>query len=153
MKTWQAKIKTPFGVFGVRCDEYAVIETAYLPPRSAEIAPRRWLAKETARQLLAYLRKPRGFVFDLPLLSAPTEHQRRVREAMAKIRGGEVRTYGQIAAEIRSSPRAVGGACRANFLPLLVPCHRVIAADGAGGFMGGGGGTAMKQKLLDFESA
>ena len=153
MNAWQAKIKTPFGVLGIRCDEYAVLQTEYLSQKSAEIPPRTALAKETARQVRAYLRKPRGFIFDLPLLSAPTAHQRRTRAAMLQVAGGEIRTYGQIAAQINSSPRAVGGACRANFLPLLVPCHRIVAADGLGGFMGVRGGDCgrIKRALLALE--
>ncbi len=154
MTAWQAKIKTPFGVFAVYCDEYAVLKTEYLPPQSAALPPRNYLAKETARQVRAYLQKPRGFVFDLPLLSAPTAHQRRVRAAMLGVGGGEIRTYGQIAAQINSSPRAVGGACRANFLPLLVPCHRIVAADGLGGFMGAGvHHRGIKRDLLNLEAA
>lgn len=139
---------------GVLCDDYAVLQTEYLSPQTAAMPPRGALAKETARQIRAYLQKPRGFVFDLPLLSAPTLHQRRTRAAMLTIPGGETRTYGQIAAQINSSARAVGGACRANFLPLIVPCHRVVAANGLGGFMGARGGNywRIKKILLALEA-
>ncbi|MGI9306106.1 MAG: methylated-DNA--[protein]-cysteine S-methyltransferase [Gammaproteobacteria bacterium] len=154
MNPWHLKIKTPFGMLGMRCDDFAVLETEYLPRQSAAQPPQNYLAKEAARQMRAYLRRPRGFVFELPLLSAPTAHQRRVRDALMKVAGGEKRTYGDIARQIKSSPRAVGGACRANFLPLLVPCHRIVAANGEGGFMGDGADmSGLKRALLKFEEA
>ena len=149
---WDLKMRMPFGVFALRCDEVAVLETAYLPARAATLAPQNPLAAEAAKQARAYWKNPRDFVFDLPLLSAPTAHQRRTREAMLKIPGGTVRTYGEIARQIRSSPRAVGGACRANALSLIVPCHRVVAADGPGGFMGVKNGTKIKNLLLQHEA-
>lgn len=155
MSNWDLKAVLPFAVLGVRCDSHAVIEAAYLPKSSPPLSPQNPLAKEADRQIRAYLRNPRRFAFELPLLSAPTAHQRRVRAAMEKIPPGETRTYGEIAKQINSSPRAVGGACRANILPLFVPCHRVVGACGVGGFMGGDGrhNLSVKQALLGLESA
>lgn len=152
---WQLKIKMPFGVWAVSCDDYAIIETRYLSATAAPLPPQNALATELARQVRAYLRRPRGAVFDLPLVSAPTAFQRRVRAALQTIGGGQIRTYGAIAKQIGSAPRAVGGACRANRLPLLIPCHRVVAADGLGGFMGvrGGHQAAVKRWLLGHEGA
>ena len=107
-------------------------------------------------QIQAYLENPR-FAFDLPLRLAGTRHRLAVWEAMQRIPAGETRTYGELARELGSSPRAVGGACGANPLPLVVPCHRVIAAGGAiGGFMGSrseGFEIAIKRWLLEHEGA
>ncbi len=72
----------------------------------------------------------------LPRAPAPTPFQARLREALLAIPIGETRTYGALARQLGSSARAVGAACRANPLPLLVPCHRVVAADGPGGYAG-----------------
>ncbi|MGI9297120.1 MAG: methylated-DNA--[protein]-cysteine S-methyltransferase [Gammaproteobacteria bacterium] len=152
MSQWHLKLRMPFGVFGLCCDDFAVLQTEYLPMRAPPLPPQNPLAAEAARQVRAYWKKPRGFIFDLPLLSAPTAHQRRTRAAMMEVPGGEVRTYGDIAKRIRSSPRAVGGACRVNFLPLLVPCHRIVAADGQGGFMGARNGVHIKNALLQHEA-
>lgn len=151
-KKWSLKLSMPFGVFGLRCSEIEVLESAYLSARTAPLPPQNLLAAEVAKQVRAYWRKPRGFVFELPFLSAPTAHQRRVREALMSVPGGEVRTYGDIAKQIHSSPRAVGGACRANPLSLLVPCHRIVAADGPGGFMGVANGNQIKLALLQHEA-
>ncbi len=107
------------------------------------------LAREVARQLQAFGKDP-GFVFDLPIASQGTEFQRRVWTALRAIPAGEVRTYGELAKILGSAARAVGGACRANPLPLVVPCHRVIAACGLGGFAGRTSGpeTVLKRRLL-----
>jgi len=75
---------------------------------------------------------PRGF----PLRAEGTAFQRRVWAALLEIPPGSRLTYGALADRLGTSPRAVGGACRANPIPLLIPCHRVVAAGGAGGFAG-----------------
>ncbi len=90
---------------------------------------------------------------DLPLHLAGTEFQQRVWAALRAIPPGRTRTYGDLAAELGTSARAVGGACRANPCPILVPCHRVVAATGLGGFAGDRSGRklAIKRWLLGHE--
>ncbi|WP_297527426.1 methylated-DNA--[protein]-cysteine S-methyltransferase [Thiohalobacter sp.] len=94
-------------------------------------------------------RQPEG----VELAAAPTAFQARVRAALLAIPPGQTRTYGELAAVLGSAPRAVGQACRRNPLPLFVPCHRVVAADGAGGFGGHRDGpvAALKRRLLEHE--
>ncbi|MDM5147574.1 MGMT family protein [Candidatus Persebacteraceae bacterium Df01] len=133
---WQLKIPILECVLAVRCDEYGIIESDYLFGKTAPLPPQNALAEEAARQIKAWLRRPRGHQFDLPLHAACTPFQERVRKVLQNLAGGETQTYGDVAKYIHSAPRAVGGACRANRLPLLVPCHRVVAQDGLGGFMG-----------------
>jgi len=88
-----------------------------------------------------------------PLVPAPTPFQQRVREALLAIPPGQVRTYGQLARQLGSAPRAVGQACRRNPVPILVPCHRVVAASGLGGYAGETAGRrrAIKLRLLELE--
>ena len=88
--------------------------------------------------------------FDLPLAPAGSPFQQRVWSAMCKIPHGETRTYGQLAARAETAPRAVGGACGANPIPIIIPCHRVIAVNGSGGYSGRGG-LKTKAALLDLE--
>jgi methylated-DNA-[protein]-cysteine S-methyltransferase len=88
--------------------------------------------------------------FDLPLTPARTGFQRRVREAMVAIPWGQTLSYGEIAHIAGGAPRAVGQACGANMLPLVVPCHRVLAANGIGGYSGGRG-LDTKRFLLAIE--
>lgn len=88
--------------------------------------------------------------FDLPLLPAQTPFQARVRKAMLAIPYGQTRSYGELAHSAGGAPRAIGRACGANPLPLVVPCHRVVAANGLGGYSGGQG-LATKRLLLALE--
>lgn len=87
--------------------------------------------------------------FDLSV-AFPDSHLGRVMRAMWAIPYGEVRTYGDLAETVDSGAVAVGQACGANPLPVVVPCHRVVAADGLGGFSNEEGVDA-KRRLLAFE--
>lgn len=79
--------------------------------------------------------------------------QQRVWQALCEIPSGETRSYGTLARQLQTSARALAGACRANPVPILVPCHRVVAAHGPGGYMGEteGPALAIKQWLLHHE--
>ena len=90
--------------------------------------------------------------FELPMAPRGTEFQRRVWQVMAQIPSGETLTYGDIANQLGSGPRAVGGACAANPIPILIPCHRIVATGGGLGGYSGAGGLATKRALLDLET-
>lgn len=90
--------------------------------------------------------------FDLPLRVEAGAFQRQVCDAIAAIPQGETRTYGEIAADLGQSAQAVGRGCGGNPIPLLIPCHRVLGADGLGGFSGGVG-VETKVWLLRHEGA
>ena len=109
------------------------------------------LLDEAADQLAAYFAR-RLTRFDLPLAPAGTPFRRRVWAEMARIPHGETRSYGELAAAVGSAPRAVGGACGANPIPIVLPCHRVLAAGGALGGYSGGAGIATKRRLLALEN-
>ncbi|HZK04670.1 MAG TPA: methylated-DNA--[protein]-cysteine S-methyltransferase [Actinomycetaceae bacterium] len=106
------------------------------------------VADEAANQLDEYFAGTRK-EFDLALAPRGTEFQRAVWSAIARIPYGEARSYGAIAAEVGSSPRAVGGACGRNPHSIVVPCHRVLAANGM--LNGYGGGLDTKRWLLRHE--
>jgi len=110
------------------------------------------LAARIAVQIARYCESPAAG-FDLPLAPLGTDFQQRVWRAMLAIPPGEVRSYGDIARQLGSSARAVGNACRANPIPLVIPCHRVVAASGIGGFAGqtAGARLAIKRRLLQHE--
>lgn len=122
-----------------------IAEIRYLPPSSPAVAPRNALAGRAARQLERYRADP-DTVFDLPLEIAGTDFQRRVWEAMRAIPRGRTRTYGELAAELGGEARAVGQACGDNRLPIVIPCHRVVGADGIGGFAHATGGYLIEAK-------
>lgn len=119
------------------------------PPGETE--PRGFLA-EVAAQIRAYFADP-GFRFDIPLTVQGTPFQNRVWQALRDIPAGRVLTYGQVARLLETGPRAVGLGCRTNPWPLIVPCHRVISAQGPGGYMGKANEAflAIKRRLLVHE--
>jgi methylated-DNA-[protein]-cysteine S-methyltransferase len=128
-----AIVDAPFGAIGIRVSDGLLRELVYLPRSFAEKAPADPVSEKAARQLERYFKEP-DFRFDLPLAKAGTDFQRRVWDVISAIPRGQVLTYGQVAKLIRSAPRAVGQACGANWFPLVVPCHRVTASGGLGGF-------------------
>ncbi len=133
---FDAIVPAPFGAVGIRTENEAIAELAFLPPRTQAIAPKNALAAEAARQVVRYFAEP-GFRFSLPLLDAGTPFQRKVWEQIGAVTSGSTTTYGAIAKRLRSAPRAVGQACGANPYPLITPCHRVVSASGGlGGFSG-----------------
>lgn len=132
-RLFSAIVTAPFGAVGVRTMGEFVQELVYLPPSFAEQAPTNALAARAAEQVARYLRDP-DFRFDLPLAAVGTDFQKRVWAVISAIPRGEVLTYGQVAKMLRSAPRAVGQACGANWFPLVIPCHRVTASGGLGGF-------------------
>lgn len=151
---YQAKLLVPFGVLGIRCDDTALTSIDFLPPAESLLAPHTALAREACAQLAAYLADP-GFRFDLPLRSGGTVHQQKVWRAMCAIPCGQVQSYGEVAAALGSSALAVGQACGANPLPVVIPCHRIVAASGLGGFAHQRGGWLLEVKrwLLTHEGA
>ena len=99
----------------------------------------------------AYFAGERPGVADVPLAPRGTAFQRRVWDALLAIPYGETRTYGELAAELGSSPRAVGAAVGRNPVSVIVPCHRVLGADGS--LTGYAGGLELKRELLALERA
>lgn len=151
---WQAIVAAPGFALGVRCDDDSLHLIEFLSPQPAQ-EPDRPLAAEAARQLEAWLDDPAS-PFSLPLLAQGTPFQRRVWQEISEIPLGQTRSYGQLAKNLKNAPRAVGQACGANPFPLLVPCHRVLAAHGGlGGFNRQGGGFLLdiKRWLLRHEGA
>lgn len=125
--------------------EERVVEIRYLPLSSPGIAARNALAERAARQLEAYRADPDAR-FDLPLLVEGTPFQLRLWEALRAIPRGKSLTYGELARRLGAEARAVGQACGDNRLPIVIPCHRVVAADGIGGFAHATGGYLLEAK-------
>jgi methylated-DNA-[protein]-cysteine S-methyltransferase len=157
LRRFDAVMPTPFGAVGIRTEslgteDECIAEILYLPSDVREVPPKNRLAREACAQIKRYLDDPsQGFA--LPLKPVGTRYQRRVWEKIAEIPSGRVRSYGEVAKDIRSGPRAVGQACGANYFPLAIPCHRVIASGGIGGFARNDDGfhIAIKRWLLAHE--
>jgi methylated-DNA-[protein]-cysteine S-methyltransferase len=153
MSPYAAKLKTPFAVLGIRTASGAVTGLAYLPTSERAMAPTDAAAERACRQIERYLADPQ-FRFTVPLAPIGTPFRRRVWDALSAIPVGESRTYGEMARKLATAARAVGGACGANPIALVIPCHRVVGSQGAlGGFMGvtAGDPIAIKRWLLAHE--
>jgi methylated-DNA-[protein]-cysteine S-methyltransferase len=136
LRNFDAIFIAPFGAVGICADEKAVTHVSLLPQSKTALAPKKnTLAYLACVQLLAYLDNA-DYIFDLPVRLAGSKHQLDVWQAMREIPAGQTRTYGEIAAAIGTNARAVGTACGKNPVPIVVPCHRIVAANGIGGFMG-----------------
>ncbi len=150
---YAAKLRAPFAVIGVQTDGRAVTRLKYLPLTERATAPTDRIAEQALRELTRYLDDP-AYRFTVPLSLGGTPFQNRVWEALRTIPLGESRTYGEVARMVRSAPRAIGQACGANRIALVVPCHRVVGSSGSmGGFMNAESGDpiAIKRWLLAHE--
>ena len=145
---------TPFAVLGIRTHGERVTELRYLPLGAATLEPVNRTAARVCREIERYLDDP-SRPFTVPVTWAGSPFHVRVCQAIHRIPCGAVMTYGALAQQLRTSPRAVGNACGANRVPLIIPCHRVVAADGLGGFMQGKRGAPLdiKRWLLRHEGA
>lgn len=108
------------------------------------------LLRAARGQLYAYFDRELT-TFDLPLAPRGTPFQQRVWQALCAIPYGRTRSYAQLAASLDSAARAVGQANAANPIPIIVPCHRVVATNGLGGYSGGDG-VSTKRALLELEA-
>jgi len=150
---WSACVRTPFAVLGLRTEGGAVTQLHYLAPDEPERAPADRTAARAVAELQRYLADGE-YRFSVPLAPRGSAFQRRVWDAIAAIPPRESRTYGEVARSVQSAARAVGQACGANPIALIIPCHRVVGSRGAlGGFMHAAAGDplAIKRWLLVHE--
>lgn len=124
----------PFTCVALYTLEEALIGLEFLPP-STELKPvQPGVARDVEEQLHTWSQNPHH-QFNLPyIIKNGTAFQHRVWKAMCEIPVGETRSYGLLAQQLNSSPRAVGGACGRNPLPIIIPCHRITAKHALGGF-------------------
>ena len=154
-RRFEAVVPLPVGSWqaGVCTDGYAVTELDFIETEKFERVAPSAVAIEAALQLQRYLDNPH-WRFTIALNLSGTPFQQRVWAALQMIAAGETCSYGELARRLHSAARAVGGACRANPVAIMVPCHRVVAAQGLGGFSGASAGSELllKQWLLKHEA-
>lgn len=145
-------LSTPVGNVGLATTTKGIQVLSYTNARPTKKMPSNGLAAEVHQQLMEYFAVQR-INFELPLDAAGTAYQKAVWRQLAKIKFGNVLTYGEVAAKLKSGPRAVGNACRYNPISIIVPCHRVLSKIGIGGYSGCvvGDPIARKQWLLRHE--
>ncbi|HEX3729808.1 MAG TPA: methylated-DNA--[protein]-cysteine S-methyltransferase [Opitutaceae bacterium] len=155
--TWSS-FRTPAGVFSLALDSTGAVAATAFGGRArlqSRLGPARLVRDErrasaARRAVLAYFKDPKK-AFRLKLAPAGTAFRLRAWKALARIPAGQTRTYGQLAADIGGSPRAIGGAMGANPICLILPCHRVIGSDGS--LTGFAFGEGLKRRLLQGEGA
>jgi methylated-DNA-[protein]-cysteine S-methyltransferase len=152
LESFHAKYPTPFAVLGIRTIGDRVSDIEYLPQGVAELAPLNKVAERACTEIDRYLRDPEytpKIAFDY----AGTAFQCEVWRQISAIPPGRTLTYVDVARALRTAPRPVGGACGANRIPIVIPCHRVVSASGIGGFMRSKGAEALaiKRWLLRHE--
>lgn len=145
-------IATPIGLLSIHRLDSSITDIAIGKPEILSNSVNDPIANKIKKQFSVYFKNSsRGF--SLPISVEGTDFQKRVWRALQKIPAGKTLTYGELAKKLHSSPRAVGNACRANPIPIIIPCHRVIAANSLGGFAGKTSGKLLvvKRWLLEHE--
>ncbi|CAB1275169.1 methylated-DNA--[protein]-cysteine S-methyltransferase [Candidatus Nitrosacidococcus tergens] len=147
-----AVFTTPLGKLGISTCETGVTGLSFLPPETPDFMAATSLVKKVFSQLQAYFINPQ-MNFELPMLPEGTFFQKKVWQALCTIPSGTTLTYGALAQQLKTSPRAIGGACRSNPLPIFIPCHRIVSQQGLGGYSGSveGPNLDIKSWLLTHE--
>lgn len=143
----QLAVNSPLGTLTITEDDGHIISLDWGRPMDSAETP---LLREAAAQLDAYFDRTLR-AFDLPLAPPGTAFQESVWKALGNIPWGETVSYGQLAAAVGTSPRAIGGACGMNPIPIIIPCHRVLSANGGLGGYSGQDGVETKAMLLRLE--
>jgi len=142
-------VPSPLGLLAIEEDNGALVALHWRRARKEKPTP---LLQRAAEQLAEYFAKRRRD-FDLPMKPAGSPFEHAVWDAMLRIPYGQTRSYGEVAREVEGDARDVGAACGTNPLPILIPCHRILAGGGRlGGYSGKGGGET-KTMLLTLEGA
>jgi methylated-DNA-[protein]-cysteine S-methyltransferase len=151
---YQARLLTPFGLLGIACGDNILNSLNFIELSCGVQKAEGAFAKEVCKQLETYFLDP-DFQFSIPFELHGTPFQQKVWRELQNIPRGETVTYGELAARLKSAPRAVGQACGANPIPIIVPCHRVVSKAGLGGFAHHQSGYTIdiKRWLLEHEIA
>ncbi|MBF0139611.1 MAG: methylated-DNA--[protein]-cysteine S-methyltransferase [Magnetococcales bacterium] len=145
-------VPSPLGPLWAKCDDKALLALSFrplsLPLLESGSHP---LTQSLCSWLDDYFSKRFQVPISVPLRPEGTEFQKRVWAGVAGIAAGRVATYGDLARQLKTSPRAVGQALGANPIPILIPCHRIVAVGGRIGGYSGGEGEQTKRWLLCWE--
>ena len=147
-KTLRAGMESPVGPLSIVVEDDAVVALDWVRPHRDDDHP---VLREAMQQLQDYFDGKRQD-FDLPLVPKVSAFQKIFGQALCDIPFGETRTYGDLAKLLDRPAQAIGQACGGNPIAILIPCHRVLAAHGLGGYSGAGGAET-KVKLLQLEGA
>jgi len=146
-------LSTPIGMVEVSLTQSNLVHIQFSPFKTEKpINPNSAFGKTAAAALQGYFSNPK-FTLDIPVVLKGTPLQIKVWQFLKTIPAGETMTYSEIANVFHTHPRVIGNICRANPIPLVIPCHRVVAKHSRGGFCGKTAGDYVraKQWLLNHE--
>jgi methylated-DNA-[protein]-cysteine S-methyltransferase len=151
--SFTAIMPSPLGKIGVTISENFLTQLQFLDDTYPLLTSKETLAGRIVEEVNHYFKNP-SFQFTIPFRVTGTTFQTCAWKALVRLPVGSTTTYSALASDLNTGPRAVGNACRSNPIPLLIPCHRVLAKNGLGGFMGDctGKKIAIKQWLLKHEA-
>lgn len=145
---YKAIIQTPIGKLGICTLGQLLTRLDFLTDDKPLITPNEEILENIVNQLNQYFLHP-GFKFNIPYQLLGTSFQNKVWQALSSLPIQKTVSYGTLAKKLKTGARAIGSACRANPLPILIPCHRVIAQGSLGGYKGKE--MAIKRWLLNHE--
>ena len=151
---YTAIIDSPLGHLGIKLEDNTLTAVDFLSKRTPLVNPTNSAAKQAVKELTSYF-NGRSKSFSIPInYKTGTPFQHAVWQALSNIPYGKTITYGTLAKQLKTHARAIGGACRNNRIPIIIPCHRVIGATHVGGYAGDTKGPLFsgKQWLLQHES-
>ncbi|EKD45626.1 MAG: hypothetical protein ACD_69C00203G0002 [uncultured bacterium] len=146
-------INSCVGKLGIIIANNQIAKIVYLSTKARLISPKNLVTRQIVSKIKKYFCNPR-LQFKLVMNLSGTVLQIKIWKALQKIPCGKTITYGELAQKIGTSPRVIGNACRRNPIPIIIPCHRVVAANGLGGYCGNvnSGAIKIKEWLLKHES-
>ncbi|VVC76287.1 Methylated-DNA--protein-cysteine methyltransferase, constitutive [Aquicella siphonis] len=136
----------PIGKIGIKLHQEKLAALDYLPDDTLLLSPRNTVSQQVVDQLEQYFAGSR-LSFALDIHFHGSAFQQRVWHALMEIPFGRTMTYGELAKTLKTGPRAIGQACRTNLIPVVIPCHRIIAANHPGGYSGSVEGKLMNIKM------
>jgi methylated-DNA-[protein]-cysteine S-methyltransferase len=145
---YDAIINSPIGHLGIKLNENQSVITRidFLDKKNTLKKSSIPLIQQAITELENYFNNPHH-IFAIPIDANGTNLQKKIWNTMQKIPVGKTLSYGELAERIKTSPRVIGNACRANPIPIFIPCHRIVAKNHLGGFAG-----AIEGKLIDMKS-
>ena len=153
---YEAVIATPINDIhlGIVTRHRRLLAVDFVSGKTSIRLPETSFGRHVIAELTAYFADPSHRLTALPCHDSGTEFQRRVWQSLITIPAGKTSSYGELARKLGSAARAIGGACRANPIPIIIPCHRVVSRHGIGGYGGEtarGRMLAIKEWLLSHE--
>lgn len=130
-----AVMVTPIGKLGLNIDAGKLSGLQFLPENTPVLINKDSAINKIVANIKQYFCDPK-VIFNIPIDTTGTLLQQKIWQELQNIPVGQTRTYGEVAKIVGTSPRIVGNACRRNPIPLIIPCHRVLAKAGLGGYFG-----------------